>query len=137
MPFERARAQWNLVCGPRHSVDLECRDRSRRGPPARERLDALVLRAAEGPVDLGAYRALPDRALTVHGYASYEELYGFFGAVDAAFDALVALIEDGHAGEVVEPAEHTLRSLDTTSGQVDDSANGGAMLAVERLESLI
>jgi uncharacterized Zn finger protein len=101
-----------------------------------DRLDAIVLRAAEGPVDLGAYRALLDRALTVHGYVSYDEVYGFFAGVDAAIDALVALYEDGHVGEVVELAEHALRALDATSGQVDDSANGGAMVAVERLEAL-
>jgi uncharacterized Zn finger protein len=111
-------------------------DHAREDPRLAERLDAIVLRATEGPVDLGAYRALLDRALTVHGYVSYNEVYSFFGGVDAAIDALAALHEDGHAREVVELAEHALRALDATSGHVDDSANGGAGLAVERLEAL-
>jgi uncharacterized Zn finger protein len=110
-------------------------DHAREDPRLAGRLDSMVLRAAEGHVDLGAYRALLDRSLTVHGYVSYGEAWGYFEAVDSAIDALFALQEDGHAGEVVELVEHAVRVLDATSGQVDDS-DGGTTEVIERLEKL-
>ena len=110
-------------------------DHARGDPRLVERLDAMVLRATEGPVDVGAHRALLDRSLAVHGYVSYREAWGYFEAIGSAIDTLVALHEDGHAAAVVELTEHALRALDTTSGQVDDS-DGGTTEAIERLENL-
>ena len=100
-----------------------------------KRLETMVLRAAGGPVDVVAYRALIDRATAVHGYVGYREAWAFFSGVDEVLDALAALLEAGHAAEVVELAEHALAALDATCGYVDDS-DGGTSEAIERVEQL-
>ncbi|WP_324338216.1 SWIM zinc finger family protein [Baekduia sp.] len=100
-----------------------------------ERLAARALRAADGPVDMGACRALLDRAMRVRGYVDYQEAWGFFQGVEDAIDTIAELLEDGHSGEVVELCEHAAGLLDATVGEVDDS-DGGTMDALGRLEEL-
>jgi uncharacterized Zn finger protein len=100
-----------------------------------KRLETMALRAAGGPVDVVAYRALIERATAVHGYIAYREAWAFFAGVDEALDALAALLEAGHAAEVAELAEHALAALDATCGYVDDS-DGGTSEAIERVEQL-
>jgi uncharacterized Zn finger protein len=100
-----------------------------------ERLAARAVRAAAGPVDVGARRKLLDRAMRVRSYVDYREAWGFFQAVDEAIDAVADLLEEGHADAVVELCEYAVPLMDAMAGQVDDS-DGGTMDALARLEEL-
>lgn len=100
-----------------------------------EWLAGQVLRAAAGPADVGACRALLDRAMRVRGYVDYREAWGFFQAVDEAIDTVADLLEEGHAYAVVELCEYAIELLGAIAGHVDDS-DGGTMEALARLEEL-
>jgi len=100
-----------------------------------EWLAGQVLRAAAGPFDVGACRALLERAMRVRGYVDYREAWGFFQGVEEAIDVVADLLEDGHAEAVVELCEYAVELLGAIAGQVDDS-DGGTMETLARLEEL-
>ena len=99
------------------------------------RLETMAMRASGDALDVGAYCSLIDRATAVRDYVDYREAWAFFAGVDEALDVLDGLLDDGHAQEVAELAEHALLALDATCGYVDDS-DGGTTLAIERVEEL-
>jgi uncharacterized Zn finger protein len=99
------------------------------------RLETMAMRASGDALDVGAHRSLIDRATAVRDYVDYREAWAFFAGVDEALDVLDGLLDDGHAQEVAELAEHALLALDATCGYVDDS-DGGLVQAIERVEAL-
>lgn len=115
-------------------VDL-LMDQARDDPRLDERLQRRVVRHGNGPNHIAAYRALIDRAFTVHGFVGYQDAYGYFAGIDETIDALEELLGGGQAETVIELAEHALRALATAIEHVDDSG-GGMHEVVERLEGL-
>lgn len=100
-----------------------------------ERLHRLVVRHANGGGDVAAYRAMIDRAFTIHGFVGYRDAYDYFAGIDETVDALDELLAGGQPEAVIELAEHALRALAAAIERVDDSG-GGTQLVVERLEEL-
>jgi len=100
-----------------------------------ERLHRLVVCHANGGGDVAAYRALIDRAFTIHGFVGYRDAYDYFAGIDETVDALAELLAGGQPEAVIDLAEHALRALEAAIERVDDS-DGGTHDVVERLEEL-
>jgi uncharacterized Zn finger protein len=100
-----------------------------------ERLHRLSVRHANGGGDVTAYRAMIDRAFTVHGFVGYRDAYDYFAGIDETVDALDELLATGRPDAVIDLVEHALRTLAAAIERVDDSG-GGTQPVVERIEEL-
>jgi uncharacterized Zn finger protein len=106
--------------------------------PVDERvLERLRLRFAADPgrVDLASFRRAIELAVDPGGFVSYHEALGWSCGVDEVIDAVEGLLDDGHAGAVIELSEHALAALAGLGGLIDDLSGHVAILC-ERLERL-
>jgi len=92
---------------------------------ARLRLDAARARAsvdvAAINVSLASYRRTIDSALRVRGFVSYREMPTWARQAQSVIDSLRGLLDDGHAGAVVELADRALTLLERAAEHADDS----------------
>jgi len=105
------------------------RDRVLRG---RLRL-AMAQQRAGGP-DVEEYRAALDDATNVRGFVDYHEAGGFAARIDAAVDAVEALLVE-QPDVVVKLTEHAVRRIERAAERVDDS-NGELSVILDRLSEL-
>lgn len=100
-----------------------------------KRLRLLALRAASGPVDVGAYRSLIDRAIVVDGFVRPPQTGAYLAGLRDTIDALDALVADENAAEAVELTEHALGALESAIERVD-GADEDMSEAADRLVTL-
>ena len=86
-------------------------------------------------VDLESFRRAIELAVDPGDFVSYHEAYDWSRGIDEVIDAVEGLLEDGHAGAVIELSEHVLAALAGLGGLIDDSS-GHVTLLCERLERL-
>jgi uncharacterized Zn finger protein len=86
-------------------------------------LDRLRLRAVAGGdgVDMDAFRDAIDRAVDPGGFVAYGEAYDYSRTVDEAIGGLRDLVDQGHATEATELAEHCAAAVERAAEMVDDS----------------
>jgi uncharacterized Zn finger protein len=87
----------------------------------RERL--LMKVASQGPdgLDVATFRKAIDRATDAGGFVDYRSAHDFTRGIDEVVESVAALLEDGHAAEVVELAEYALKRCENAAGGMDDS----------------
>lgn len=88
---------------------------------ARLRLDAVRADARSATPPLRAFKDAIDTAFVTGDYVDYRDAYDYSRNIDSVLDSLEALLDDGHAGAVVELCEHALVRLEDAVGYVDDS----------------
>jgi uncharacterized Zn finger protein len=100
-------------------------------------LERLRLRFAANPdrVDLTSFRRAIDLAVDPGDYVPYQEAYEWSVGVEDVIDAVQRLLDDGHAGVVVELTEYALSALSELGGLVDDS-DGHVGVLRDRIERL-
>lgn len=84
----------------------------------------LLLEAAKAqgvPVDLAGYRRAIEDVINVGDYVDYRAMYAYSRGIEEVIDSVEALLEAGHATEVVELCEQALGCLEDALGYVDDS----------------
>ncbi len=97
----------------------------------------LLLEAAGGRsgVDLATFRQAIDDAIEVRGFVEYREAYDYASDIGTTIDGLEKLLQQGHAAETIELAEHALAALEQAIGMIDDS-DGEMVVLLERLQDL-
>lgn len=87
----------------------------------RERL--LMKVASQGPdgLDVATFRKAIDRATDTGGFVDYSSAYDFSRGIGEVVESIAALLEDGHAAQVIELTEHALERCETALGAMDDS----------------
>lgn len=100
-------------------------------------LERLRLRFAADPdgVELASFRRAIDLAVDPGDFVPYQEAYDWSRTVDETIDAVERLLDDGHAGAVIELSEYALGALAELGGLVDDS-DGHVGVLQDRLERL-
>jgi uncharacterized Zn finger protein len=101
----------------------------------RDRLLMEAARKRKGGVDLQAYRKALERVVGTRRYVGYSEMYEYTRKIDAVIDSMHELLENGHAREAIELAEHALGVVERAMERVDDS-DGGMGEILRRLEAL-
>jgi uncharacterized Zn finger protein len=86
-------------------------------------------------VELESFRRAIELAVDPGDFVSYHEAYDWSRGIDEVIDAVESLLDDGHAGAVIELSEHVLAALAGPGGRIDDSSGHVALLC-ERLERL-
>jgi hypothetical protein len=86
-------------------------------------------------LDLGTYRTAIDRAVHAGDFISYHDVYAYSRRIEDTIDSVEALLNEGHASEVIQLAEHALAAVESALGSIDDSDGymGGIL---ERLQEL-
>jgi uncharacterized Zn finger protein len=98
----------------------------------RQKLFLRAARSGEGGLSFSAYRKAITDATRTGGFVDYRSAHGFARRIDAAIDSLQELLDDGHAAEVIELAEHAIARCEQALGNMDDSdGNMGGLM--ERL----
>lgn len=88
----------------------------------RERLLMKVASQGPGGLDVATFRKAIDRATDTGGFVDYSSAYGFSRGISEVVESIAALLEDGHAAEVIELAEHALERCEAALGEMDDSS---------------
>lgn len=91
-------------------------------------------RSAKG-IDLDTYRRAIDDAADTGDFVEYGAAYDYAQGIGDAIDSIDELLRKGHAGEVVELAEHALAAVEHALESVDDSDGymGGVLERLQRL----
>ena len=79
----------------------------------------------DGTIDLERMKKCLGNVILVDDFIDYDDGYDYFCRVENALDILENLLERGHAQEVMELAEHSLRNVELAMHSMDDS--GGYM----------
>jgi len=97
----------------------------------RQKLFLCVARSDKGGINVSAYRKAIADATRVggRGFVDYRSAPGFARQIDAAIDSIQELLDEGHAAEVIELAEHGIARCEQVMGSMDDSDGhmGGLM----------
>ena len=101
----------------------------------RRRLLMKASRTGPGAPDLAAYRAAIDDAIDTGGFVEYGEAKEYAQGIEDTIDSIEELLEDGHAAEVIDLAEHALAAVEEACGSIDDS-DGHLGSILERLQGL-
>jgi uncharacterized Zn finger protein len=100
--------------------------------------DQLFLKAAKkrgkGAVDLEAIKEALDRAIDPGDYLNWGEVRDYSNGVDEAVNTIEEVLDDGHAAEAIDLAEHALRSTEAAVEFVHDDGEMSGIL--ERLQEL-
>ena len=101
----------------------------------RERL--LMRTAKNGPrgLDLGTFRAAIDNAVDTGEFIDYRSAYDYAHGIGDVIDSIAELLQEGHAAEVIELAEHALAAVEKAMGSVDDS-DGEMGGILERIQEI-
>ncbi len=110
----------------------------------RRRLCLEVVRTQATPTGAGAVAGAPsvaslrmwiDEAAQIDDFLDYDEVVDYAAGIDDVVDSLEALLEDGHAGPVLELVGHAIEVVEAARSYVDDSSGyvGGVL---ERLAEL-
>ena len=89
----------------------------------RQRLFLRAARHGPGGLSVSAYRkAITDATrISSRGFIDYRSAPGFARRVEAAIDSIQELLDDGHATEVIDLAEHAIVRCEKALGSMDDS----------------
>lgn len=91
-------------------------------------LAASALQGDEKAIETRLRQAI-DRATRMRGYIEYAEVAGWAEGVNDAINALDDLAASGHAGLVLNLAEHAIARIESAVAAIDDSdGDGGALL---------
>ncbi len=85
---------------------------------------SLVIKAAKKNskrLDLTTYRRAIDDAVEPDGFIDYRSAYDYAHGIEEAIDSVEELLKEGHPAEVIDLAEHALKSVEKAMGSVDDS----------------
>ncbi|MBI5490515.1 MAG: hypothetical protein HY905_24485 [Deltaproteobacteria bacterium] len=101
----------------------------------RQRL--LMQAAKKGPkgLDLATYRAALDDAIGIDEFVAYDDMHDYAKRIEEAITSVAELLDEGHAAEVLELAEHALEAVEDAIGSVDDSGGelGGIIQQLQDL----
>jgi uncharacterized Zn finger protein len=100
--------------------------------------ERLLMRAAkQGPrgLDLGTFREAIDNAVDTGEFIDYRSAYDYARGIDEVIDSIAELLQEDHAAEVIELAEHALAAVENAMGTVDDS-DGHMGGILERIQEL-
>jgi len=100
----------------------------------RERLLLETARLNPARVNLATYRHALKRAIRTGNYVAYAGAGSYARGLHRVCESLAALLNDGHAAEVVELTEYALAQLEESLGYVDDSAGRVGSVAYELQE---
>ena len=87
----------------------------------REHLQLEAARKKASGVDLRAFRKSIANATRTGGFVDYYAAPRYARRIHRVIDAISALLDDGHAKAVVELTEYTLKRLEKSIGEMDDS----------------
>lgn len=87
----------------------------------RKRLLLDAARVNPSGVDLKAFRKSITTAMRTGGFIDYKSAPRYARRIDQVVDSIAALLDDGHAREVVALTEFALGRLEKVFGEVDDS----------------
>jgi uncharacterized Zn finger protein len=99
------------------------------------RLRMSAARATAGPPSIAVFQHAIDEAFVVDDYVSYREMYGYTSNIDSVLDSLEALLNEGHAADVITLAEHAVDRAEDAIGHVD-SSDGYMSVIADRLQEL-
>jgi uncharacterized Zn finger protein len=101
--------------------------------------EQLVLRTAKSRkrrgVDVEAMKEALDEAIEPGAFLAWNEVGAYARGVEEAIATLASLLEEGHAAEAVELAEHALGAVERAMGSLDDS-DGHMGSVLDRLQEL-
>lgn len=101
----------------------------------RERLLLEAAKTAGKSVTVATLRKAIERATNTHGFVDYRAAYDFSRGVDQAVDSIAALLDAGHAAEVIDLTEHALGKVEQAILHMDDS-DGNMSGILSRLQEL-
>ncbi len=78
-------------------------------------------KAAAVPADLEAYRQAIDAAIVVDDFVDYRSMYDYSHNATTVIRSIEAMLEEGHAREVIELSAYALECVEDAMGRVDDS----------------
>lgn len=101
----------------------------------RERLLLEAAREDPAHLDFDAYRRAISNAVSAGDFVDYDAAGGYARGISRVVEPVAALLDDGHAAEVVELAQYALSELEQALGYVDDSAGytGGVIRELHEL----
>lgn len=87
----------------------------------RERLFLETARMNPERIDLATYRRAIKNATRANDYVDYYSAGTYARGVHRVIESIAALLDDGHAAEVIELTEYALSQIETSLGYIDDS----------------
>ena len=96
-------------------------DRAMKDERLRQSLFIKAAKKSPKKLDLATYRRAIDDAVEPDGFVDYRSAYGYAHGIEEAIDSVEELLKEGHPAEVIELAEHALKSVEKAMGSVDDS----------------
>jgi hypothetical protein len=94
----------------------------------------LMKAAAARGVNLATYREVLEQAIDIDGFIDHQDIYEYWRGADSAISGIEALLDAGHAAEVVELSEYALRCLE---GAMNNAMDDGEMgMLQQRLEEM-
>lgn len=91
------------------------------GDSLRERLFLETARMNPERIDLATYRRAIKNATRTNDYEDYYSAGAYAHGVYRVIESIAALLDDGHAVEVIELTEYALSQIEKSLGYVDDS----------------
>jgi uncharacterized Zn finger protein len=101
----------------------------------RERLFLETARMNPASPDLGTYRRAINHAARTGDYVDYYSARSYARGIHRVTESITALLEDGHAREVIELTEYALSQIEESLGYIDDS-NGNIGEVISELQEL-
>lgn len=101
----------------------------------RERLFLETARMNPERIDLATYRRAIRNATRTNDYVDYYSAGTYARGIHRVIESISALLDDGHAAEVIELAEYALSQIEDSLGYVDDSDGhmGGCIHELQEL----
>jgi len=101
----------------------------------RERLFLETARMNPEQIDLATYHRSIKNATRANDYVDYYSAGGYARGVHRVLESVAALLNDGHAVEVIELTEYALSEIEKSLGYIDDSDGhmGGCINELQEL----
>ncbi len=101
----------------------------------RERLFLETARMNPERIDLDTYRRAIKNATRANNYVDYYSAGAYARGVHRIIESIAALLDDGHAAEVMELTEYALAQIEKSLGYIDDSDGqvGGCIYELHEL----
>ena len=104
--------------------------------------ESLLRRLATGAamatgkkLGIDRFKRAIDEAMSAPGFVDYGGAYSFASSVDEVVDEIAALLERGHAEEVIELSAYAVGEVERALGYVDDS-DGWLGMTLDHLEEI-